>query len=106
MTKSSLLIPATVRPAPADRIAALEAKVLPGNESRRDWAFFSGASWGTPAEAYREEMDGMARKGTVGRRSCRAPVEGQYLGQWHQMQCLLEATYQQRSVRVAMPLFR
>jgi len=47
-TNISLLMAAMETPAPAERIAALEARELPGSESRIDWAFFSGASWGTP----------------------------------------------------------
>lgn len=35
------------RPAAAERIAVLETRLLPGRESRIDWAFFLGSSVGT-----------------------------------------------------------
>ena len=35
------------RPAPADKIAALETRLLPGRLSIIDWAFFAGSSAGT-----------------------------------------------------------
>lgn len=38
---------ATERPAAAERTAVLETAVLPGRESRIDWAFFLGSSEGT-----------------------------------------------------------
>jgi hypothetical protein len=42
-----LLIAATDNPAPAERTAAFEIRLLPGNESKTDWAFFFGSCVGT-----------------------------------------------------------
>jgi hypothetical protein len=68
-------------PAPAERMAALEARLLPGNESRMDWAFFFGSSWGT-LELDRDAvswvvMEGSVRGEKVGR-SRAAPVVCQW----------------------------
>jgi hypothetical protein len=46
-TYNSLLIAAMLRPAPADKMAVLETRLLPGRESRIDSAFFLGSSEGT-----------------------------------------------------------
>lgn len=46
-TYSSLLIAAIERPAPAERIAVLDAREVPGSESRIDCARFLGSSAGT-----------------------------------------------------------
>lgn len=67
-----MLIAATDKPAPAERMAAFETRLLPGSESKTDWAFFFGSSVGT-LEAERidvtwVEMDGSVRMGRVGRR--------------------------------------
>jgi hypothetical protein len=45
-TYSSLLIAAIERPAPAERIAVLDARDEPGSESRIDCALFFGSSAG------------------------------------------------------------
>ena len=45
-TYSSLLIAAIERPAPAERIAVLDARDEPGSESRIDCALFLGSSTG------------------------------------------------------------
>ena len=47
MTNSSLLIAAIDRPAPAERIAVLDAREEPGSDSRIDCALFLGSSVGT-----------------------------------------------------------
>ena len=52
------------RPAPAERIAVLEIKELPGRESRMDWAFLAGSSAGT-LEAGRVVVRVVAREGMV-----------------------------------------
>ncbi len=54
----------TDAPAPAERMAVLEIKELPGRESRMDWAFLAGSSAGT-LEAGRVVMRVVAREGRV-----------------------------------------
>jgi hypothetical protein len=65
MTRNSLLIPKIERPAPAESIAALETRLLPGRESSIDWAFFLGSSAGTLEacllDVTDEEAQGKAR---------------------------------------------
>lgn len=65
--------------APEDRIAVLEIKELPGNESSRDCAFFFGSS--TSVEVFEDAREvvrdvnagRVVRRGRVGRRRA-APV--------------------------------
>ena len=69
-----MLIPNTDSPAPAERIAVLDTRLLPGRDSIMDWAFFFGSSAGT-FEAYRCGLEnvGRTRVEKVGRRR-RLPV--------------------------------
>ena len=71
------------RPAPVDKMAVLEAKLFPGNESMIDCAFFLGSSAGTE-EAYLAEESGVetARREEAGMEglSRAAPIESQYFG--------------------------
>src|SRR5215471_10281949 len=46
MTYTSLLMAAMERPAPAERIAVLDTRELPGRASMIDWAFVLGSSLG------------------------------------------------------------
>lgn len=54
----------TDRPVPAERMAVLEIRELPGSESRMDWAFLVGSSAGT-FEAGRVVVTVVERKGRV-----------------------------------------
>ena len=65
-TRNSLLIPNIDRPAPAERIAVFDIKLLPGRESMIDCALLFGSSVGT-FEALRVEKSGAKRAGPAGR---------------------------------------
>ena len=75
-------------PAAEERMAVLEMRVLPGRESRRDWARFSGGISGVEVEAERVVLlvvsSGRRRRevlGGVGRMEGRAvaPVWGLWI---------------------------
>lgn len=57
-------MPKTERPAPADSIAVLDIKLLPGRESSIDWARFFGSSAGK-LDACLSEVREVNRAGEV-----------------------------------------
>lgn len=100
---------ATERPAPAERMAVLEAMLLPGSESRMEVAALFGSFWGTPlsrrgVEVAKVVMAGRAlRIGRVGRARA-APVERQPEAQWCLTYMESDETYSMRLLPIATPL--